>query len=266
MKTQMYIVTHKQVDLPEIEGYIPIVVGKNKVRYPYFVRDDSGDSIAEKNPNYCELTALYWIWKNTKENDNIGLCHYRRFFTNFIFSQKPISIKKIERLLKNYDIIVPQTFSWFDCTVKEWFLMTDGYEKDVDNLREIISDLYPDYLSAYDLIMDGNEAFYFNMFVMSYKLMDNYCEWLFSILFELEKKTDLSEYTATEARIYGFLSERLFNVWVKKQNLKVKYLPVYEKDNGLCLKSKIKNKMKHLIFKYNGLKFLKKGKWGYMKK
>lgn len=266
MKTQIYIVTHKQVDLPEIEGYIPIVVGKNKVQYPYFVRDNFGDNITEKNPNYCELTALYWLWKNTKRNDNIGLCHYRRFFTNFIFSKKPISIKKIEKLLKSYDIIVPQTFSWFDCTVKEWFLMTDGYEKDVNNLREIISEMYPDYLSAYDLVMDGNEAFYFNMFVMSYKLMDNYCEWLFSILFELEKKTDLSDYTATEARIYGFLSERLFNVWVKKQNLKVKYLPVYEKDKGLCLKLKIKNKMKHLIFKYNSLKFLKNGKWGYMKK
>lgn len=266
MKTQMYIVTHKQVDLPEIKGYIPIIVGKNKVQYSDCVRDNSGDNIAEKNPNYCELTALYWLWKNAKGIDNIGLCHYRRFFTNFIFSKNPISIKKIEKLLRSYDIIVPQTFSWFDCTVKEWFLMTDGYKKDVENLRKIISEIYPEYINAYDLIMDGYEAFYFNMSIMPYKLMNAYCEWLFSILFELEKKTDLSEYTATEARIYGFLSERLLNVWVKKQNLKVKYLPVYEKDNGLCLKMKIKNKMKHLVFKYSRLSFLKNGKWGCMKK
>ena len=65
-----------------------------------------------------------------------------------------------------------------------------------------------------------------NMFVMKKQLFDEYCSWLFSILFELEKRIDISGYNQYEARVYGFISERLFNVWFKKQKLKVKEMPV----------------------------------------
>lgn len=254
MSTEIYIVTHKQVELPKEKGYIPIIVGKNHVEYPYFVRDNTGENIAEKNSNYCELTALYWMWKNGDESKNLGLCHYRRFFTDFIFTTKPISVFKVEKILKKYDIIVPQTWIRLDCTVQNWFLEVEGKEKDLRNLRNIIKKRYVDYLAVYDEIMNGNEAFYCNMFIMPYHLMDRYCEWLFDILFELEKITDLTGYTAAEARIYGFLSERLFNVWVKKNKLKIKYMPVYEVDNGRKIKKKIKDKTKHILLKNKFIK------------
>lgn len=254
MNSEIYIVTHKQVELPKEKGYIPIVVGKNKVEYSYFVRDNTGDNITEKNPNYCELTALYWMWKNADKNKNIGLCHYRRFFTDFIFTKKPISITKAEKILKKYDVIVPQTWIRLDCTVQNWFLEIEGKEKDLKNLRDIIQKKYADYLEVYDEVMNGNEAFYCNMFVMPYRLMDKYCEWLFDILFELEKITDLTGYTTAEARIYGFLSERLFNVWVKKNKLKIKYMPMYELNRGLLIRKKIKDKVKHILFKNESIK------------
>lgn len=253
MDTEIYIVTHKQVNLPQIQGYIPIIVGKNEVRYSQCVRDNTGDNIAEKNTNYCELTALYWLWKNV-DTKNIGLCHYRRFFTKYIFTKKPIPVAKAERLLTHYDIIVPQTWILLGCTVRNWFLKTDGKQKDLDNLRKIIKKLSPEYIKAYDDVMNGNEAFYCNMFIMPKRLLNEYCEWLFSILFKLEKITDLTGYTATEARIYGFLSERLFNVWVKKHELKIKYMPMYEKDNGLQIKKKMKDKIKHILLKNKYLK------------
>lgn len=253
MDTEIYIVTHKQVNLPQMQGYIPIIVGKNEVKYSQCVRDNTGDNIAKKNTNYCELTALYWLWKNI-DTKNIGLCHYRRFFTKYIFTKKPISIANAERLLTHYDIIVPQTWILLGCTVQNWFLKTDGKQKDLDNLRKIIKKQYPEYIKVYDEVMNGNEAFYCNMFIMSKQLLDKYCEWLFSILFALEEITDLTGYTATEARIYGFLSERLFNVWVKKNNLKIKYMPMYEKDNGLQIKKKMKDKIKHILLKNKYLK------------
>ena len=64
------------------------------------------------------------------------------------------------------------------------------------------------------------------MFVMKKQLFDEYCSWLFSILFELEKRIDISGYNQYEARVFGFISERLFNVWLEKQQLKVKEVPV----------------------------------------
>lgn len=64
------------------------------------------------------------------------------------------------------------------------------------------------------------------MFVMKKVLFDKYCSWLFSILFELEKRIDISSYNQYEARVCGFISERLFNVWLEKQLLKIKEVPV----------------------------------------
>lgn len=81
MDTRIYVVTHKQIQLPEHEGYVPMVVGNHSVSYQNGVHDNTGENIADKNGNYCELTALYWMWKNLPNEGRYGLCHYRRFFT-----------------------------------------------------------------------------------------------------------------------------------------------------------------------------------------
>ena len=65
------------------------------------------------------------------------------------------------------------------------------------------------------------------MFISSKKIFDDYYQWLFDILFELENRIDISSYDDYNKRIFGFMSERLFNVWVHHQNLKLKEVPVY---------------------------------------
>jgi hypothetical protein len=245
MATSIYIVVHKQVNLPDLKGYTPIVVGNHQVKYKGCVQDNTGNNIAEKNPNYCELTALYWIWKNYSGTDKVGLCHYRRFFTNHKWSMWPTSIQRIGKILEQYDAIVPQTWTCLDYTVEEWFLRGNGRKHDLENLRNVIKRFYPDYLDCYDYVMNGNEAFYYNMFVMPYYLVDEYCKWLFDILFEMEKITDLTGYSSQESRIYGYLSERLFNVWVKKKKIRVKHLPVYETGRFFRILSKTKYYLMH---------------------
>ena len=79
MDIKILIAMHKPYWTPEDDVYLPLQVGS--ALHPHFlpVTDDSGDNISAKNPGYCEMTGLYWAWKNLKA-DYVGLCHYRRYF------------------------------------------------------------------------------------------------------------------------------------------------------------------------------------------
>ena len=80
MKIVMIVAAHKAYRMPEDPMYLPLHVGKaGKSLELGFQGDDTGDNISEKNPEYCELTGLYWAWKNL-DADYIGLSHYRRYF------------------------------------------------------------------------------------------------------------------------------------------------------------------------------------------
>jgi hypothetical protein len=269
MENKIYIVTHKRFDLPALKNYQVLGVGSQQLDFSDMVYDHDGDEISQKNPNYCELTALYWLYKNVHNIQNIGLCHYRRYFSISFFHQSDAAILSVEQAdayLKKYDILLPYPRGWFDTTVEEWFLKTDGFKKDTDELRNVISLLFPEYLEEYDTIMHGYEASYLNMFYMSKEKMDAYCAWLFSILFELEKRTDLSGYTPLQARIFGFLSERLFNVWILHNQLKIKYLPVYERENPVSKKEQLKEILKHTCLNHTALKPFCRMQWGCMEK
>ena len=99
-------------------------------------------------------------------------------------------------------------------------------KRDLEEAEKIIAELYPEYISAFETVMQRTKLHILNMFVMKKELFDAYCQWLFNILFELEKQIDITSYNQYEARVYGFISERLFNVWLEKQQLKVKEIPV----------------------------------------
>lgn len=79
---QILVAAHKEFPMPKSKGYMQILVGsqKNYKSGITYQRDDEGENISEKNPNYNELTAIYWAWKNLKDVDAVGLVHYRRFF------------------------------------------------------------------------------------------------------------------------------------------------------------------------------------------
>ena len=54
----------------------------------------------------------------------------------------------------------------------------------------------------------------FNMMIMERQYFDEYCTWLFDILFELEKRIKTPELSAFQGRFYGRVSEIIFNVWL----------------------------------------------------
>ena len=83
---KIYVAAHKEANFPKDKIYVPIQVGAEGKKDLGYVRDNTGDNIAKKNANYCELTALYWIWKNICNVTNVGICHYRRYFAKNIWS------------------------------------------------------------------------------------------------------------------------------------------------------------------------------------
>ncbi len=248
------VVTHKKTQMKIDAPYQYISVGGNKddIQAPW--RDDIGDNITQKNPNYCELTALYWFWKNEMAIDEtVGLCHYRRFFANNMFDlikNKPLSKKRIDLFLHQYDIILPNTFRWRLTVGEMYYLRGDGKKKDLETTREVITQLYPKYIKCFDKVINSHEASYCNMFICSTELATEYCDWLFNILFEVEKRVDLTGYTLQESRIFGYISEILLNVWVDQKKLNVKYLPMIKTEDTVS--RKIIDYVKYHIKKVNG--------------
>ncbi|MBF8984607.1 DUF4422 domain-containing protein [Lutibacter sp. B2] len=230
MDIKILVATHKKYQMPVESMYLPLHVGREGKEDLGYQGDHTGDNISIKNSNYCELTGLYWAWKNLK-CDYIGLCHYRRYFTNENLFQKILKrnekfdliLKKseIEELVKEYDVILPKKRNYYIETV--WTHYKNAHHiKDLEEAKQIIEEKYPQYIDSFDKVMNGTQLHIYNMFIMQKEEFDRYCEWLFDILFELEKRVDISNYDNYQKRIYGFISERLFNVWLSYQKLNEK--------------------------------------------
>lgn len=249
---QMFVVTHKEFDYKLINNYIPIQVGKRftKKDLPY-ISDDTGDNISEKNQNYCELTAIYWLWKNYNLPDYVGISHYRRYFVTGLRS-KIIREDHVLNVLKDYDVILPFEYNTKSNVGAHFANSKSGRKKDLDNLRMVISRKRKEYLNDYDYIMNSKSTSYCNMAILSKENFLKYCEWLFPILLEVEKLTDFTGYTMEEKRLYGYLSEFLLNVWIRHNNLKIKYCNVLFTEGSLLKRSikKIKLGVRSI---FNGL-------------
>ena len=223
----IYIVTHKRVDLPKLKGYRAIQVGSAEDDFPGCLRDDTGDNIADRNASYCELTAMYWIWKNT-DDPYKGLAHYRRYFGRRAFSSRVSDILGYEALigmLQGRDLLVAKP-AVYHVNAREQLLMECCTPENFSKLEAVVEALSPEYMAAFQRFFAGNRAAQYNMLLCRKGLFDDYCAWLFPILFSLEDKVDLSGASAYQKRLFGFVGERLMNVWTLHNRLSVGYLPV----------------------------------------
>ena len=231
MNLKILVATNKKYWMPKDSVYTPIQVGAEGHEKLGYIRDNIGENISKKNANYCELTGLYWAWKNL-ECDYIGLCHYRRYFTRkkhiSDLEEKKNAIldkKAYEKLLSRYDIILPAKRNYYIETVRSQYEHAH-YKKDLETVEEIIKEEYPNYAKAFEIVMARHRLHIYNMFVMKKSDFDAYCQWLFSILHKAEEKIDITGYSPYEARIYGFLAERLFNVWLEQKQFHTVEVPV----------------------------------------
>ena len=226
MKTEIYSVTHGNNRMIEGADCLPIVAGSalKGVQVPDgYLRDDSGDNISSKNPYFCELTALYWIWKNS-DTDAAGLCHYRRYFASLSEKRKILSNEEAMHLLGFYDVLLSKPRNYLIETNYTQYANAH-HAADLDLARDIISEKYPDYIPFFDKRMAMTTGHRFNMLITRKKLLDQYCSWLFDIIFELENRLDISDYSERDKRVFGFVAERLLDVWVDANGHKTAELP-----------------------------------------
>ena len=80
MTVTIFTMTHKKFREPEDAIYVPLHVGRACSGDYGYAGDDTGDNISAKNCYYGELTGVYWVWKNVRTTDYVGICHYRRYF------------------------------------------------------------------------------------------------------------------------------------------------------------------------------------------
>lgn len=227
MDIKLIIATHKTYWMPEDPMYIPIHAGAQGKSDIGYTRDDTGDNISKKNKNYCELTALYWAWKNLRA-DYVGLVHYRRHFTakgaKGSKQERVITSSQLSSVLSDYDVVVPSHRNYYIETNYSQYVHAH-HAVDLDTTKEIIAEKYPSYIDAYERCMKSTVGHRFNMFIMKHEYFDAYCTWLFDILFELENRLDISSYSAYDARVFGFVSERLLDIWLDTNNIKYKEQP-----------------------------------------
>lgn len=220
MNCEIIVATHKKYRMPKDNIYIPLHVGAKGKEDLGYKRDDEGENISEKNPSYCELTGLYWAWKNS-DADYIGISHYRRHFSISKLGTKDkynsiLKKDQLTSLLSTYNVILPKKREYYIETLYSHYKHTH-YGEHLDLTREIIKEFYPDYITTYDKVLNKTNGYMFNMFIMEKKMVNKYCEWLFRILFELENRYDNSEISAFQGRFYGRVSEIIFNVWLEYQ-------------------------------------------------
>lgn len=216
-KLHVYVACHTadhvlKEKMPRRSFEIPIQAGAALTdRRIAAVLDNEGENISEKNRKYCELTALYWIWKHGKA-DYLGLSHYRRRFD--ISEQMAMKLPE-----SHIDVVV--TVPVLNVKGVKQQYSRDHIETDWNICMRTVKTLSPQYRDAAEKIEKGNYYYGYNMLIARREILDQYCEWLFPILFQCEKEIGDREDTY-QGRYIGFLAERLMTVFLERHKKEYK--------------------------------------------
>lgn len=211
----VFVATHVLFNPPQNPIYVPLHVGREGKEDLGYLGDNVGENISDLNCFYGELTGLYWIWQNIKDIDYVGFCHYRRFFLND--RGQEMQREDYLNFLSTYDVIIPR-HAECEGTYLEHFGRAHN-RKDLEAVGRAVERLYPEYTDAFRQAMDGNIFYGGNLMVASLSLLKAYAEWLFTIFAEAAEEIDVSSYDNYHRRVYGFLSEQMFYVYLIANHL-----------------------------------------------
>lgn len=228
----IFVCCHRQAEVPKNRILQPIQAGAALAprHLDGFLHDDAGEQISAKNRSYCELTALYWAWKNC-DSDHIGLFHYRRYLYPDRGARRPYRIenKPTEELLRRlgydsfseliaqYDIILPKAEQMY-VSVREHYAGAPFHRaEDLALMESVLREREPDYVPASERYLSGSRHYFGNIMIMRRELLEDYCAWLFPLLEEFDRRADFEGRSPQELRVDGYLAERLLGIYVTKQ-------------------------------------------------
>ncbi|OEW33829.1 hypothetical protein AJ878_00050, partial [Campylobacter jejuni] len=215
------------------------------------IGDDTGDNISHLNRYFCELTGIYWAWKNYDKLGNpdyIGFMHYRRHFIfdenielptiqgleNYFYyfdniNQAYLNIINILNIenIKAFDMFIPEPYHLTKNKLKTITIENDFscYCENVDilyyleNLLQCNLD-FQEYKEISELFYTNTFYYFCNMFVMKKEIFFEYCEFLFKLIFLLFK-TFKDRFTEskdpTQVRTLSFIAEHITTFFILKQ-------------------------------------------------
>ena len=219
--TILLVCAHKQDPYTRNDGvYKAIQVGANL--HPDmnlgYTKDNEGDNISELNAAWSEWTAIYWGWKNIKNVEYLGLCHYRRYL------DADINEETIEKLLNGKDMLVCDYYKATQYDVVSKGLISALSQEDYWLYIDTVLSIHPDAKEALLKYMyDSNTFVPYSIFVAKKKLYDEFCEFIFPVLFELEKRIKDHSYSR-QRRIIGYYGEWSLGLFIAYRKLKVEKL------------------------------------------
>ncbi|MEE6208327.1 MAG: DUF4422 domain-containing protein, partial [Alphaproteobacteria bacterium] len=208
------------------------------------IGDDTGDNISKKNQSYSELTALYWIWKNSKA-DYIGLMHYRRYFNLSVILPPPpqcedifcalgITADNINKIMKDYDVIVTS----YELDMPQYnYYARWHFVENLDIVIDYLHQNYPLEANVADHVLMSKHFISYNMFITKKEVLNRYAEWIFKVLDDLKGKLlynhdkahfgcSIPRHPLYQLRAPSYLAERLFNIWLVAHKSEFKILEV----------------------------------------
>lgn len=246
-KIKILVAQHKEAEVFHNEVYIPIHVGKALSKTELGILcDDTGDNISHLNPYFCELTAQYWAWKNMHDVEYIGLCHYRRYF------QTEFTMENVEQLMDGADIVLAKSIFFSENLYSN--LSRDLVPEDILAFFLYMKGRFQNDQDVINFLINCNHFNPCNMFVCKKSLFNEFCQWQFSILFDLFEILPKSPYVR-EQRLMGYLAELLLPMYCITKGLKVKEIPVVSMmgDDKPILYTSPFTKLKYII-RFNLLK------------
>lgn len=229
---KIYVAAHKLFEQPQDEGYVAIQTGR-AFREPLdgMLGDDTGLNISRLSDHFNEISALYWL-RHNDDSPYVGLAHYRRFLAprdiaSEVGEHRIASSRDFSEFNEGIDVVVvePHKFCLPDSTIPETIeaqYIRCHQHFDLSRMRAALREVSPASGEAFEFVMRNTIFVPCSIFVARRKVIEAYVDWLFAVLMRLERMIPYHRYDSYQRRVFGFIAERMFNVWLTENAPTVK--------------------------------------------